>query len=215
MIFEKLKSGRSILGQEIQAFKSHKKDKSYIYFCAGIHGDKVEGIYVLQGLYKWLSKVHDMQDLPIIIIPTLNIDGYETSTISNARNVDLAADFKNAFKVPMGEPQQETNFLLKLFSKYKPRKFINFDSGKPPCIQFSEGGKHLGSFISKFNFYDLQKIEEKNCFFSLSKYLMQKYSCPFIDIKYPRVIEDLSLNDIWEHNEKALQELISGDILKK
>ena len=87
MNFTPLKSGVSVEGDEILAFKSEEKAAKYNYIMAGVHGDEVEGVFLLQELFKWLQD--EEISLPLIVIPILNVDGYRSQTRVNAHGVDL------------------------------------------------------------------------------------------------------------------------------
>ena len=61
MNFSLLKSGHSVEGQEIQAFRSDEKASKYNYLMAGVHGDEVEGVYLLKNLVtKNLREIHSI-----------------------------------------------------------------------------------------------------------------------------------------------------------
>ena len=50
MIFRELRPGITVAGEKIPAFFSDvlSPQNKYIYLIAGVHGDEVEGVYVLQ-----------------------------------------------------------------------------------------------------------------------------------------------------------------------
>jgi len=213
MIFEELKSGRSVEKKEIALFKSDTKAKEYIYLISGIFGNKIEGMFILDKLFTWLRNSHQMQDIPLIIMPTLNIDGYTNQTSENSNGIKLIEHFTSEEL----EKAPEISFFFETLKKYPPKTVIHFGSKNPPRIQFTEGGKHVASFISKFNFYELIEIESEimanKLSLSLPKILESKYSCPLIEIQYPKICNDLSLLEIWHHNEKSLKDLFSTDFL--
>ncbi|MCB9091054.1 MAG: hypothetical protein H6621_11575 [Halobacteriovoraceae bacterium] len=217
MIFDELISGKSVQNNPISVFKSDAKGKKFIYLVAGIRGDEVEGQYVLKQLLLWLSQNHDMPDYPVIIIPSLNIDGYRNVTKENAHGIDLLQDFPcsefNTEKKKEFEP--ESTFLVKLFKKYTPKIFINFSSGKPPLINHSDNSKNLASFISKLNFYDMKKISSEKKSHCLALHLDEKYKALYLNIRCPRISEDVCLQDLWTHNDKALKELFYSELIAK
>ena len=73
MIFSELESGHSLEGHPIPVFKTDIKAPKYLYLIGGVHGDEVEGVYVLKELFSWLKLEHSLKDLPMIVIPILNI----------------------------------------------------------------------------------------------------------------------------------------------
>ncbi len=213
MIFDELKSGHSFEGREISVFKSDTSGKEYIYLIAGIFGQKVEGIYVISKLFDWLSNTHQMKDIPLIIVPILNIDGYENQTAENSAGIKLIENFnqENLEKKP------EIQFLFSLLKKYPAKSMIHFSAKKPPKIQFSEGGKHIASFISKFNFYELFKVDseslDKKKSLSFPYVLLDQFDTPLIEVQFPKLSEKLGLEEIWKHNEKSFKDLFTTDFL--
>ena len=74
-----LKPGCSSEGEKIPCFKTEGKFPKYTYLMAGVHGDEVEGVYILEQLFMWL-KEHDELNPPLLIIPVLNVDGHRHGT---------------------------------------------------------------------------------------------------------------------------------------
>src|SRR5690606_12981117 len=124
----------------IQAYKSDLKSRKFIYLLAGINGKEIEGIYTLKNLFHWLRFDHSMEDLPIIVVPILNIDGYEEATRDNALGINILQNFPSEENQGK-ELEPETTFLIRLFKKYNPASFIYFGAGKPPRIEFCSKGK--------------------------------------------------------------------------
>ena len=142
MIFSELPSGKSVEGNEIEVFKSEVTGEKYIYLMAGTHGDEVEGVFVLKKLFEWLKEDHSLKDMPLIVLPILNPDGYRMGTRVNSQGVDLNRNYPtedwsgeytqdkyNPGSGPLSEP--ENVFLDKLFNKYKPAIILSFHSWKP------------------------------------------------------------------------------------
>jgi protein MpaA len=92
MKFIELTSGTSVKGGIIRAYKSEKKNPEantkYNYILGAVHGDEVEGAHLAQELFKWLSKTDEV-DMPIIIVPIVNVDGFKLKTRVNGNGVDL------------------------------------------------------------------------------------------------------------------------------
>ena len=141
MNFSPLKSGTSVEGEEIKAFRSEEKADRYNYLMAGVHGDEVEGVYLLKNLFQWLQDDSQI-NAPFIIIPVLNVDGYRTGTRTNAHGVDLNRNLPSAHWVPeqrenkynpgpspLSEP--ENKFLVRLFEKFPPKFILTMHSWKP------------------------------------------------------------------------------------
>lgn len=219
MIFDSLASGKTFENQDIPVFKSEVKSPKYIYLIAGLHGDSVESIYVLEKLYAWLNQEHSMEDLPLIVVPIVNIDGYIRQNRANSRDCDLNANFPT--DVPseftnttnfLSEP--ETQFIAQLLKKYQPALIINLMSHTAPLITFEGPANSVASFISKLNSYPTktEKIFDRG---TLCHYGWYYFHAPVVNILFPKMHEELSLEEIWKHNEMCLKKLFLSDILQK
>ncbi|MBL6990533.1 MAG: succinylglutamate desuccinylase/aspartoacylase family protein [Bacteriovoracaceae bacterium] len=224
MNFIKLKSGTSVEGDEIVAYKAEKKYSKYIYLIAGMHGDEVESVYLLNHLLEYLKENEDL-DLPLIIIPILNIDGHRIGTRTNSHGVDLnhnypTADWSANFTdkkyhpgaAPLSEP--ENKYLIKLFAKYSPKLVINFHSQKP-VLRYNGNCYKIADFISEFNSYPISILsEDHDNPGSLESLCLEKYDVPILTYTCPIITEKRSLKDIWEENEEALTNMLQSTILE-
>lgn len=223
MDFVEIKSGTSVEGAEIKAYKTEKKSSSYIYIMAGAHGDEVEGVYVVDQLFKWLKQSEDI-DLPLIIVPVQNVDGYRTGSRVNSHEVDLNRNFpsKNWKKdskrgkdyhpgtKALSEP--ENQFLDKLFNKYPPKLILSFHSWKP-MINFNGECKHIADYLAKYNNYEVVGDVGHETPGSLGEYAPEKYNCPVITFECPVLEGDLTLKSVWEENEEGLKSLMESNLL--
>lgn len=224
MNFIKLKSGTSVEGDEITAFRSDRKADSYTYLLAGVHGDEVEGVYILKMLQEWLQDEVDESKTSFIVIPVLNVDGYRAGTRVNSHGVDLnrnlptetwSAEAREAKYHPGDKPlsEPENQFLEKLFQKYPPHFIISFHSWKP-FINFNGDCEEAANFLAKYNKYDVMgEIEGHPTPGSLGDYGPQKYKAPVLTFECPVLKDDLTLKDIWEENEVAFKELLKSDFV--
>lgn len=219
MIFDTLQPGKTFENQDILVYKSEVKSPKYIYLIAGIHGDSVESIYVLEKLFSWLNHEHSMEDLPLIVIPILNIDGYVRQHKENSRDLDLNTNFPT--DVPseftkshtfLSEP--ETQFLSQLLKKYRPALIINLMTHTSPLITFEGEAQSVANFISKLNSYPTksEKIFDRG---TLCHYSWHYFHSPVVNILLPKMHEELSLDEIWKHNQNCLKKLFLSDILQK
>ena len=227
MKFTHLKSGLSVEKNEIKAFRSltEKEEKSYAYFMAGVHGDEVEGIFILQKLYEWLQDQENLNGA-FIIIPIVNPDGYRLGSRTNAHGVDLNRnlDCQNwSSKAredrycpgphPMSEP--ENQFLAKLFQSYPPHLIVSFHSWKP-MLNHNGDCKEIAQFLHSYNSYPIyaEEIEGHPTPGSLGNYAPEKYNCPVLTFEAPVINEELSLENIWEQNCSGLQALVQSHLVK-
>lgn len=226
MDFIDLKSGTSVAGDPIEAFysKATKKNEKYIYLMAGIHGDEVEGVFVLNQLIEWLKEEGDIE-LPLVVIPILNVDGYRNGTRTNANGVDLnrnlpsttwspdySDDKYNSGPNPLSEP--ENIFLDKLFQKFPPKLILSFHSWTP-MLNYDGDCKDIADYIARFNSYNVcEKIEGHFTPGSLGDYAPEKYDTAVLTFECPALENDLSLKSIWSENEEALTQLMCSELIK-
>lgn len=224
MNFIPLKSGKSVEGDEIKAYKSETKGPEWIYIMAGVHGDEVEGVYLVAQLFEWLKQQDDIQR-PTIVVPILNVDGYRAGTRTNAHGVDLnrnlpskdwtpvARDAKyNPGTKPLSEP--ENIYLNKLFQKYPPKYIFSFHSWKP-FINTNGDCLEIAQFLERYNNYQIVQddIQGHPTPGSLGEYGPQEYQAPVITFECPLLSSGKSLKEIWDENAIGLQSLMRSQLL--
>lgn len=221
MNFVKLKSGTSVEGDEIEAYRSETKASTYTYLMAGTHGDEVEGVYVLKQLFEWLQNDVDQAPCSFIVIPILNVDGYRAGNRVNAHGVDLNRNYATPCwtseareakyhpgTAPLSEP--ENVFLDKLFQKFPPHLIISLHSWKP-FINYNGDCEDIARFLSQYNKYEIMgDIEGHPTPGSLGEYGPGKYNSPVLTFECPLLSDDITLNNIWEENEEAFKELLKS-----
>lgn len=226
MNFIEIKSGESVAGDEIIAYRSENKAQKYIYLLAGVHGDEVEGVYVLDQLTNWLKETEEL-DLPLIIIPNLNVDGYRAGTRTNAHAVDLNRNFptstwKKGYKEKRYFPghealsEPENKYLLKLFAKFPPKFIFTFHSWKP-MVNYNGDCKTIAETISKINNYPLvaEDIEGHPTPGSLGDYANEELKVPVLTLECPVIDDEKSLKEIWLENQDALVSALKLNELKE
>lgn len=225
MIFTPLTPGHSVEGNEIDAFRTDVQAEKYLYLMAGTHGDEVEGVYVLQELYKWLKEEHSLRDLPIIVIPILNPDGYRAGSRVNSHAVDLnrnypTSNWSSEFKQKKYNPgaeglsEPENKFLDKLFQKFPPGFIISFHSWKP-ILNFNSDAEDVANYLSSYNEYPVTGDIGYPTPGSLGTYAPEKYQAPVLTFECPVLSEEISLKSIWENNELGLKSFIQSELLLK
>jgi protein MpaA len=225
MDFIELKSGRSVEGDQIKAYRSEHKSARYLYLMAGTHGDEVEGVYVLQKLFDWLKDEEEIK-IPMIVIPILNIDGYRAGTRVNSHGVDLNRNYDSdswspevrAAKYnpgPKALSEPENKYLIKLFDKFPPKLILSFHSWKP-MINYNGDCQDVAELLEKYNSYPTcDDIEGHPTPGSLGDLAPQTYHSPVLTFECPVLDDNLSLKQIWEENEQGLKTLLKSELLQK
>lgn len=225
MIFIELKPGKSAEGYDIPAFMTDVKADKYLYLIGGTHGDEVEGVFVMKELFDWLKNEHQMKDLPIVVVPILNVDGYRVSSRVNAHLVDLnrnypTSDWKKEFtqkkynpgSKPLSEP--ENQFLVQLLDKFPPGLVISFHSWKP-MLNYNGDSQDVAEFISSYNSYPISPDIGYATPGSFGTFVPEKYQAGVITYECPPLDDHNNLKGIWEENEKALKSFMQSDLLIK
>jgi len=226
MNFFELKNGTSVEGAEIKAYKHDFKGPKHLYLMAGVHGDEVEGVYILKELFGWLRATDEAAHIPLIVIPVLNIDGYRASSRTNSHGVDLnrnlpsanwtseARDKKyNPGTTPLSEP--ENLYLVKLFDKYPPHLVISFHSWIPMLNWNGKNCQKYADYLTKYNSYPVvADIDGHPTPGSLGEFGPQKYNTSVLTFEAPQISETKGLKEIWEENQTGLKALLSSKLVQ-
>jgi murein peptide amidase A len=224
MIFSEIESGKSLEGHDIPVFKTDIKAPKYLYLIGGVHGDEVEGVYVLKELFQWLKTEHQLKDLPMIVLPILNVDGYRANSRVNAHLVDLNRNLPtkdwstvhakpryNPGPKPLSEP--ENQFLVKLLDKYKPGIIISFHTWKP-ILNYNGNCKDIAEYLAGFNSYEIASDIGYPTPGSLGTFGVEKYSSGVLTFECPELKKHReTLKEIWNENEKGLKGLFQSDLI--
>lgn len=224
MIFSELESGTSLEGHPIPVFKTDIKASKYLYLLAGVHGDEVEGVYVLKELYQWLKMEHSLKDLPMIVIPILNVDGYKNQTRVNAHLVDLNRNLPTKDWVmtakearynpgPKALSEPENQFLVKLMDKYRPGMIMSFHTWKP-ILNYNGQCEDVARYLSEFNQYEIASDIGYPTPGSLGTFAVEKYNSPVLTFECPELRKHReSLKEIWQENEEGLKKFFQTDMI--
>lgn len=223
MRFLEIEPGKTVLGEKISAFKTKLESHKYLYLIAGVHGDEPEGVFVLEKLFSWLKTQHHFE-LPLVVVPIVNIDGYKKNSRVNHNLVDLnrnlptedwekvATEAKyNPGNEPLSEP--ENQYLNSLFKKYKPGFILSFHSWKP-ILNYNGDCEDIASFLAKFNSYPIDGDIGYPTPGSMGTYGSTVLDCPVLTFELP-VKLDQSMEKTWKENEEGLLLLMQGDLIRK
>lgn len=224
MIFSEIESGKSLEGYDIPVFKTEIKAPKYLYLIGGVHGDEVEGVYVLKELFQWLKNEHSLKDLPMIVLPILNVDGYRANSRVNAHLVDLnrnlpTKDWSTVHAKPRYNPgpkalsEPENQFLVKLLDKYKPGIIISFHTWKP-ILNYNGDCKDIAEYLSGFNNYEIASDIGYPTPGSLGTFGVEKYNSGVLTFECPELRKHKeTLKEIWVENEEGLKGLFRSDLI--
>ena len=219
MKFIELAHGTSVKGEKIPAFKSALDAPKYNYILGAVHGDEVEGAHLATKLHEWLSETNEV-DMPIIIVPIVNVDGFKAGTRVNGNGVDLNRNLPSAEwspeareekyfpgKAPLSEP--ENKFLVELFTKYPPRFILSFHSWYP-VINYNGKCKEVAEFLAQYNKYPIEAdFLTHPTPGSLGEFGPQEFKAPVLTFECPVLSETVTLDSVWKENEEAFKKLFT------
>ena len=217
MKFTELPHGTSVKGEKIHAYKSDVAADKYFYILGAVHGDEVEGAHLAKKMHEWLAETQEV-NMPVIIVPVVNVDGYKAGTRVNANGVDLNRNLPSAQwtpearepkyfpgTAPLSEP--ENKFLVSLFDKFPPRFIISFHSWYP-VINYNGKCKEVADFLASYNKYPIEAdFLTHPTPGSLGEYGPQHYKAPVLTFECPVLSDTVTLESVWNENEQAFKQL--------
>ena len=224
MKFQKLPSGISVNKNEIHAYKSSITGNKYTYILGAVHGDEVEGAYLAKKIFEWLGEQNHVE-LPLVVVPIVNQDGFLNKTRVNANGVDLNRNLPSKFwtpeakeekyfpgKAPLSEP--ENKFLVDLFRAYPPRFILSFHSWYP-VLNYNGACREIAEFLASFNHYDIAAdFDDHPTPGSLGEFGPQEYNSPVLTFECPLLSETVTLEKIWNENKEGLTKLFTTKIVE-
>lgn len=228
MKFVELTPGSSVKGEIIHAYKSDTissdDETKYIYILGAVHGDEVEGAHLARELFNWLSVTQEV-DMPIIIVPVVNVDGYKLKSRVNANGVDLNRNLPSEQwtpkareakyfpgVAPMSEP--ENKYIVSLFLKYPPRFILSFHSWYP-VINYNGACKEIADFLASYNKYPIEAdFLTHPTPGSLGEYGPQVHGSPVLTFECPVLSDTVTFEGLWKENEEGFKKLFTSKIIE-
>lgn len=224
MNFVELTSGQSVKGNLIRAYKTEKHAAKYFYILGAVHGDEVEGAHMASELFKWLKETQEI-DIPVVVVPVVNVDGFQLKTRVNGNGVDLNRNLPSKQwtpdareekyfpgVAPLSEP--ENKYLVSLFEQYPPRFIISFHSWYP-VINYNGACKEVAEFLASYNKYPIEAdFLTHPTPGSLGEYGPQALGCPVLTFECPVLSETVTLENVWRENEEAFKKLFTTRLIE-
>ncbi len=183
----------------------------------GVHGDEPEGVELAESTLRWLQSEPKSVNVPWILIPCLNPDGYVSGQRTNGAGVDLnrnypAKSWTPEAKGPRYNPgphkgsEPEVKAMVQLIETFAPRLIIHCHSWNP-CIVFTgEPARKDAERLVQASGYPLQATIGYDTPGSLSQYGWFDLKIPIICIEEQEHIE---LKKVWPHFETAIKAIFS------
>lgn len=157
------------LGTPVELFASQPleqiKGKRPILLMGGVHGDEPLGVLLAQQTLKFLE--NQKNTCPWILIPCLNVDGYQRNTRVNGRGVDLNRNYPSKSWSPTFEKERyfpgknpaseaEVRGVVQLIQDYRPRLLIHCHSWKPMIVCAGEPGLRDAERLASSSGYEVK-----------------------------------------------------------
>jgi protein MpaA len=220
MEFKDLVLGETLFANKIMAYQTSTiRAQTWLYLVGGIYGNDGEGIYAVSQLFQWLKNSPQI-NIPTIVIPILNIDGYQSHTRLNSRNVDINKNFPIATNrrialnkssaMDNGALKEAESFYLKRFlDEYPPELLISFQSNiKGQICPLGDSALQVGEFLARYNRYELvdDYVPGEG---TLEAFIHDFYLSQAICLKIEKSSKDKTYQQIWEENATGLQNLLN------
>ncbi len=212
---------KTATGRSVSLFQNlHRKDVKPYLFVGGVHGDEPEGVRLAEDFLLWLKTHSTENDHPWILIPCLNVDGFQKNQRTNSQGVDLNRNFPSSdwtfsdeknryYPGPQAASEVETQGLVNLISQSKPCVIIHFHSWKPCVVYTGETGQAYAEFLTQGNHYDSHPDIGYPTPGSLGQYGWLEHKIPVVCIEEQ---EAEPLENVWSHFNEGLIGLIQGKL---
>ncbi len=196
------------------------RDERPILLMGGIHGDEPEGVALAEGALSWLRSECDAgrgaRLAPWVLIPCLNVDGYEKRRRVNARGVDLnrnypssdwspAADKERYFPGPSPASELEIQGVVGLLLGLRPRLVIHCHSWNPMVICTGAAGLADAERLGRASGYRVVDTVGYPTPGSLSRYGWGDLGIPVICIEEQEGLADLA--PVWPRFASGMKEI--------
>lgn len=145
-MIQTLETGLSVQNRKIEllSLNGYSKSRKNILLMACVHGNEKEGFYCVERILENVSSYHFNPNYNFLCIPCFNPDGFALDTRDNANGVNLNRNmptkdwisglsaqkekYANFFGGKSAGSEPETQFLLKIYEKYKPVFILSLHS---------------------------------------------------------------------------------------
>lgn len=197
-----------------------------ILFVGGVHGDEPEGVWLAEAFLNWILTEYQRRsrqstslqwpEQKWVLIPCLNIEGFQSRERTNSAGIDLnrnfpSPDWSPEIKAPRYAPglkpgsEPEVQGLIRAIEAYKPKLIIHFHSWKPCVVYTGKPAEPVARALSVHSGYPFQEDIGYPTPGSLGQYGWLVHQTPVICIEEQ---EGTIREHIWSRFKWALTELI-------
>lgn len=222
MDFKEFVFGRTLLDNPMTAYRSQNlyNDK-WLYLMGGIHGEEVEGIYLIKELIPWLKETMNLA-FPCLLIQNIDVDGYVFQNQGLAKKTNLNNLFPtSSFRMlgtkkiinPDFELRPEIASLVKLFTDYPPQMVISFRTAHHSSKVISVGadGLSLASYLSNTTNSPLV-ADNKPSPGTLEAFIYDFFLCPVVSVRLPHFSDQKTVQAICQEIMPGIKQLLTGQV---
>ena len=192
--------------------------KNPIVLIGGVHGDEPEGVHLACETLNWLRSQDQNEISDWVVIPCLNIDGFNRKQRVNSNGVDLNRNFPSKDWSPKFEKDRyfpgekpgtefEVKALVSLIASLKPRLLIHCHSWQPCIVYTGDRGRADSERLARSSGYKAQPDIGYATPGSLGQYGSFDADVPVICIEEQEQLTDYS--QIWPRFESAMKEIFT------
>lgn len=189
----------------------------------GIHGDEPEGVELAKKTLQLLKNEAEKIQVPWILIPCLNVDGFSERKRTNGSGVDLNRNYPSSdwspefpkeryFPGPKAASEPEIQGVVKLIEDYSPRLIIHCHSWNPCVVYAGQPGRMDAERLGAACGYEVRDDIGYPTPGSLSQYAWGDLKIPVICIEEQ---EGTPLEQIWPHFERGMREIFADPSLRR
>ncbi len=194
-----------------------------ILIVGGVHGDEPQGAFVGNCLVELLqTRIGEMMDEHLIIVPRLNPDGLERGSRKNSQGVDINRNFPTAnwqkiapenanYGGPRASSEIETQLVLDLIRKYHFCRILTLhciDSDRQ-CVNYDGPAQPLAELMARENGYPVKPDIGYATPGSLGTWTGYERQIPTITLELPAHQDQ---EQCWRENRDAIMNFIQADI---
>ena len=211
----------SVEGRPIHAYELENDAPAMLIF-GGMHGDEPQSAFAAERIVELLNtRVGEMMDEHLIVVPQLNPDGLERGTRKNFNGVDLNRNFPTANWVKvdpqddyyggqMAGSEPETQLVLDLLRQHQPQRILAIHcigEGRH-CVNYDGPAQHLADLMAHENEYEVRSHIGHATPGSLGTWAGFERQIPVITLELP---EDKDSEECWRDNRNAIMNFIQQE----
>ena len=209
-------------GRPIHVYELENESPA-ILIVGGMHGDEPQSAFVADRIVELLqTRIGDMMNEHIIVVPRLNPEGLERGSRKNSRDVDINRNFPTA-NWSQNEPgdayygglsagsEPETQLILELIRQHGPRRILTIHciDGERQCVNFDGPAEELAQVMAKENGYEVRSDIGHATPGSLGTWAGYERQIPTVTLELPANETD---EKCWQDNRDAVMSFIQAAI---